>query len=105
MNKILPIGTVIEVSDIPLLVMGYKFVVVESLTEIGYLTEIYPLGFVKEKSILCVPQSKINQVIFEPKQSENAYIQILEKLLVSVQRVGEKEANRILRTWVEEMSV
>lgn len=101
MDSVLPIGTIIEISSMPLLIVGYQFIRVDNQIEIGYLSEIYPVGFVSEKSILCIPQSKVERIAFEPKIIQNGYTEVLQELLLSVQSIGEEKANKVLEDFLE----
>lgn len=103
MKGILPVGTVVRFGEMPLLIIGYRFIKTEEKTDIGYLSEIYPLGFLNEKSILCIPRGEIGAVVYYPEGADRTFSNALSQMLDVVQHLGEEKANEELNKFLTQL--
>ncbi len=88
MNKLLPIGSIVEYESEKLAIIGYTEVHTDNGYVTGYLIVPYPLGFMDKESIKLLPYDKVSGVVSEGYKNDSC-----EKALNTMEELHEFISN------------
>lgn len=89
MDSLLPIGSIIEVNEIKLIVMGYREFIADTY-KFFYIVGVFPLGFTgAPQSVTLLPVDASYKIIFRGYESASVkkYLETKSKVFVSLHNV------------------
>ena len=102
MKQILPIGTIVEVQKCELLIIGYRFGMVNDEFQIVYQALWYPLGFVAGKGPLALPSTEDMKIVYMPDGLSTQFTQVLQQFEGTIASVGAERAVEIIHEFARE---
>ena len=94
--KLLPLGTIINVNDNKLCIIGYGSVEKEATSISGYLCVMYPLGFTNIDKVLFIPYNLDFEIIVEGYKTIPSE-QVLDTLAKSLEMVEKVSYDELLK--------
>lgn len=95
--ELLPLGTVIEVNNYKLCIIGYTSVEKENKSVVGYFVVSYPIGFTNIDKVFFIPHSnKIKVISLGYKTSSyDGLLRVLGKSFDMAQSISIKELSKM----------
>ncbi len=104
--KLLPIGTIINVNEIELMIVGYREIQNKDKFVFCYVVSVFPIGYTgNEKSVSLIPIKKEYEVVYRGLENDVSlrYIKIIEERYNALDEKKPSDIEQLLDLMINEV--